>query len=934
MDLRPFSCGLDRCGETFQRDCDARNHARLFHRVDDVIVCQKCHVCLPSLLYDEHCATAIHRQANKRARFEPQRHEEEEQRESDLLAESGMYDDGNGVDEEFVIDGDGMDEEVAEEEADEDIGAPGYDLNEHLIQEAGGLRVATFNEVQQSIANQSGDQYVARESFTGAYADHVRSLNLSNKQIRQNLEYLHRTFPCCGVCPGNPETCEHLPPLTVLNVPATDFIRIPILYNDTGEIVRSAFLMRICNIIQEWLVNSDILNSLCRTVNVEHCAFSSGKYFEMIVSITGDGAVPLCLTFYTDATQVVRMGQRSMWPIYLHIANSTLGQLATVRVAGFIPILKVSDFPEKLSKDKIRRMRLAVYHAVLHAVARCARMYDDQTGFSFGGTTFTPFVAGVKCDSKDWTKISGAEQSEEDCTSCDWNGSDAGYVVHEVRSFVARLAVVADSAEKMHNRVRAPAERRALKEHHMHLSNNFTRGLRAFDVAYNLGGCLLHICDINCPKGILKLGGRYLFKLRLKLGDGRAPGVAGRPRKDQELNVIDLVNAQLIRIGVTKKPVFDNEGKLIMTRKTGRDLRKMVWLFTFALIGVVQESDGGGELIDLLIAFHKVRTLCDAAVASDPDSVVALEVSIGPFMAAYDAAVKSIDEGDAKNVYAGKTLHQFSHFPFVVRYLGSLASTSSDQMERVHSFIKEIFETCTNGVLDEDSLMPQMAKSIVLRHCRPFPNASMVPGKAPAAHYATAKLVAPSNLQTLLTIVTNGNAKAHACQLEVSYAFLLRKVVEEAQQAMWTYMELPRGVARANDLHQSHFKDFRASLGTGLKCPAGWCHGEHGVRLSLLELTSNEFVYFICAFQITGLPSSMGGTRIWAYCKRLEPVLDQQWTDPRFELPAVIDSMDRDLPRAYRLVDPSSIRRVWSLVPVRGVSDEVGDPQAFYGINE
>lgn len=467
----------------------------------------------------------------------------------------------------------------------------------------------------------------------------------------------------------------------------------------------------------------------------------------------------------------------------------------------------------------------------------------------------------------------------------------------------------------------------------MHLGNNFTRGLRGFDVGFNLGGCLLHIADINIPKSILELVGRYLFKIRDTFG-ARHRG-AGRPRKDRDPTPVDLVNQQLIRIGVTKKDTFDKDGNVVMTRKTGRDLRRIIWRLTFALLGVVGEEDGGGKIINLLIAFHKVRTLSDAAVASDAASVEALEASIAPFMDAYDLACRTVDEEGAKNIYAWKTLHQFSHFPAVVRYLGSLASTSSDQMERVHSFIKELFEGCTNGALEEETLMPQMIKAVVLRGCRPFPNASLVPGKAVARVYLEASLVAPQNLQTISSIILEGNETASTCQILVNFSLLLHMIHRAASQKVWTFVELSSlGISSVDSLKPLHFKFFRASLGSGLKCPAGWCHGGLGTRLSLLQLKTGRFVYFVCALKVVGLPSSMDGSKIWAFCKRLTPVIGQQWIDQRFDLPAVADSLPLDQPNSYQLVDPLEIAQVWSLVQVLGVTDDANDPQAFYGVDE
>lgn len=339
------------------------------------------------------------------------------------------------------------------------------------------------------------------------FSKEMHSLGLNDVAIRGIQRFTSKHFQLCTTC-AQPCPCTHNP--ATVEAAQSLFVRVPVLKRG-GVVQRWGYFFPLQMIYAELLNEPDVLASLIDRPSPQ-CDFSRGRLFLRIsTECRLRREYPLCVDLFTDAAQMVRLGQFSLWACYMRIANSVLTHASTTRFVGLIPILKAADY-SGMSAAKLRKLRLGVYQTFMAAVCASGSLYLDQPLFTFphalGGSVYRPTLAILSCDSKDHAK--GAGINEKVCFRC--NGSDT------MELFAPRYATMLDQANSSDLR----------------LVGNFTVGLSLADLALNGGVCILHVGDTTWTKKLLKWTGTFLALI------SPAPG-PGRPPKDAPLTVLQQV---------------------------------------------------------------------------------------------------------------------------------------------------------------------------------------------------------------------------------------------------------------------------------------------------------------------------------------------------------------------------------------------------------
>jgi hypothetical protein len=774
-----------------------------------------------------------------------------------------------------------------------------------VVQENAGTNNYTTKELNLEVVSLGELKTILDDENAARDFSHLRNdflemavdLRLSNRQKLRLFKFIKDRFDCreCG------KECKHLPTEETLQSRNDGYLKVPILYKTVGgrrDCVRYGFLTNILDIYNEWLQDKSILDSLALSSDVESkCKYARGKNFKKVCDALPAGTKPLGLAVYTDNTHVVHMGQRTLWPIYVYIANSTKSEISTSRLVGYVPILNGKEDSENYSDARLRAIRLAGYHAIMYAICRSGRLYEDQPEIKIGNSTYRCFVAVFKCDSKDQTKISGAYESEKSCLHCTFSSDNSADLDKNIKiePFTERLrrAMVfqEDIAAFPNNSKQSKA---ALKELKMHPVARFVVGLSFFDIATGTGPCRLHILDINWNKKLLKYIGMFLYE-----NDPVKKSKSGRKGKDATLRWCMDFNDNMVMCG--GEYVFKTTGELDMKRKTGADLRSVVRLVPFALLGVIEEKDKW--LIHFTRKWAEFSDLCrNVAVGDDLDKLddLAKTVIVG--------FLRLSGEVLEKPKTTSKSLHQLRHFREMVENYGSLTLVATDHMERIHSYPKYVFLHSTNGATEENELIPQMMNEAYMQRFNPFPSVD---------HENEPALIRPSYAEPSIV-----GPKAGKCIDDFAESICDGGINISAEHVV----PLLRERLQANDLHSGSsllsntnvdVYELKYSGGNGIKCHRGWgrCGG---YERCVLQVGADTYLYLISAFRALDTSSL---PPILLYCKKFSKYHAEKWICPDFELPVMKDSLPKDRTSSFIIIEPKEITEIWSLIEIESVKE-------------
>lgn len=206
--------------------------------------------------------------------------------------------------------------------------------------------------------------------------------------------------------------------------------------------------------------------------------------------------------------------------------------------------------------------------------------------------------------------------------------------------------------------------------------------------------------------------------------------------------------------GAFRGDMYDQDGKLQMTRATGKDWRKLMQRYRFGVSGVFPEEYQW--VMTLLIDWVEFTDLCRLVNAANEEGLCKLTAMIPRIqkllLQLYQAKEQKKDASLARQY----TFHTLEHIPDAIRSLGSLPEQSTDQFEHVHGFLKAIFIECTNHSNDEEELVPQMMRSLAIRLCQP--DVELRPRIPEARQYpSSARLVSPGRVLPLSAVMDELN---------------------------------------------------------------------------------------------------------------------------------------------------------------------------------
>lgn len=214
------------------------------------------------------------------------------------------------------------------------------------------------------------------------------------------------------------------------------------------------------------------------------------------------------------------------------------------------------------------------------------------------------------------------------------------------------------------------------------------------------------------------------------------------------------MNANLILCGALKGDLYDSEGALQMTRRTGKDWRNLMDRYRFGISGVF-----GAEytwLMDLLILWDRFTFLCNTVDAHDHTGLEELRRIVPNVQNGLLRLYREFKNDPLANLDRQYSFHTISHMCDAIVLLGSLPDQSTDQFEHVHCFLKFIFVECTNHSHDSESLFVQMMRAIAKRRCRPTTTIALRAQPGPQI-FATPKLVSVGQTGALRTFVDDAN---------------------------------------------------------------------------------------------------------------------------------------------------------------------------------
>lgn len=448
---------------------------------------------------------------------------------------------------------------------------------------------------------------------------------LSSRQRRMVMQHFGQHFKFCATCERD-APCPHRPaqeslsPDMLLDIPLVVESAMP------DNVVVSAHVLPVKAVLAGMLEDQRFVDSIATQPPVDsgghRRTFVESEFFAEVVQHVPGGCTPIMWRLFTDGVNPVALGQRSVWPVYASVANSTLGVLETTRVVAFIPTLKDNPRLKGASAGLLRELKAWIFHYVLRAVCRSGSMYADQPSLAMlcadnrSIVTYNMLVQHV-CDTKDALRAlqhaydaSGRSKScavlcmRCGATSCiEPNGERLPYALAETRARVLRTHLEA-IAQHRHGTV-GPAKR-AIKASSLHALVGYTHGLRHFDASVSVLLCSLHLQDLQVGSFMLLVVGKSVALHRAAAGR-RGPGAPGLQLRPHDY--VRHLNARLIAMGVTTEEVFSQSGDVQLSRKTGRDLSCIVEALPFALYGVL--PDDRSDVVEMLLRWRHACSLWD-----------------------------------------------------------------------------------------------------------------------------------------------------------------------------------------------------------------------------------------------------------------------------------------------------------------------------------
>lgn len=368
-------------------------------------------------------------------------------------------------------------------------------------------------------AQRMGTLLLFRE-FSNPFYKLMNKEGISDKSARIILQYMNMHFETCRMCGKTP--CKHNPGPRDMKQLNDTFSAVPVL-KCNGVVVRHAYIFPLVSLYHLMLDVPEILQSLVFEPD-STVPFTLGSAFSHVHKWSHDHNVkPLCIALYTDKATVVRVGQRSLWPIYMRIVNSRLSHTSVTRVVGLIPILASEDLPG-VSKQNLTNFRVAIYQVVMAAVCHSGLMYHSQESFCFGGCVYRCICSMTAADSKDHYKASGMK--EGDCFRC-FKTSNG-----EEQLFSERFCSIVGQIQH------EGAGKKVLRAERLEVAENFTIDLSFFDLSLHAGICLLHLHTLWTGK-IVKWLGVLASNLSVRRGAGR-PSRSASATLLQEVRTLSL----------------------------------------------------------------------------------------------------------------------------------------------------------------------------------------------------------------------------------------------------------------------------------------------------------------------------------------------------------------------------------------------------------
>ena len=837
-------------------------------------VCTSCWAVMAEEDFDGHFRSDRHRRGKKRAAFL--------QHEDNFFEEPAVY-------EALVLPVPEVVEGEPHVEAQPAIEkAPSLIFGLDIIVAEDTYKVSSFSEVEKWVTENGGRTARDRVAAT-PFLKTMTEFGLTDLQIERMEKYLE-----ANVCPP----CDQKFVSNAADVAANSFLKMPLLYGPSADgppaVIRNFYFVPMVQFLHDLLTMKEVVESLVFSPDVGgSCSFAKGEIFHRICldAFQNFSLPPVCVALYSDSTQIVRVGQRSLWPIYGRILNTTLKAKCVTRVVGFIPQLNLQEL--EVSEEKLRKLRLGCFQAAFHAVCFSGFFHRRDRQIVVNGKCFIPYVGLVQCDSKDLTRMAGARgghRASWTCLHCD-NRKDAS---KSLVSFLPRF-IEAQNAYvlkvKNGNRFPAGTEER-LKNVSMHVVDNFTVNLRAFDLSFNSGPCTLHLFDCNFSKKMIKWIGVVLGKLK----DG----------------LLEDFNERLFIVGGSLAKTFETSGKIrgkcLLPRKTGKDIRELMDLVPFALVGVVGE-ESHGWLLNLTIWWTRLRELVNGAEAKDVLSLEEIDRRVKDCMPLIEK-LHSLGKTKDNGIEDQPTFHQFLHLSLCVRRAGSLRELATDGFEKFHEVVKHAFMKNTNRCVAEETVVPQVMRSLAKREFGRGPIREKVVkeqklGIVNPQKVKLGKALSCVNLAVSLHVHVN------------SSLFLDLVISKFAGSVGWRHSELTAWFGgNVDSASPAMLKDVVVFVGTGLRLPFGRVYDYRGSKNTLIQLVSGRFAVVVLVARFPFHNSSSMGLDEAIFCKYVESFIRGQIVDERFGLPCLFDALPFDNLSSYGLVRASEIQSIWSLMPV------------------
>ena len=357
------------------------------------------------------------------------------------------------------------------------------------------------------------------------------SLGLSDAQLRGVATFINEIYDC-RTCKGKRGCASHAPGMVERRTIDSVYTKVP-LVSKNGTVMLHGYFYPITTVLRLLLQERVVVDSLLFEED-ERVPFTCGIAFRWACRELQGASPPLMISLFTDAAVVVRIGQRSLWAVYMRVLNSTLTPSSTARFVGLIPVLRAEMFPH-MGADKLHGLRLATYQSMMAAICHSGYLYRDQPDLHVltyqGVRAFRVCLQMFQADSKDHTKASGL--LDKTCPRCEGDGKVVSFADRSAGfGKQARRALAAgEQPAKMQRQLHANLR----QEHRTHLVRNFSLGVTCFDLAHHSAICILHLNDVGWTKKLFKWTGRALASWANS--DGRA-GQQSRRRQQTRIREV------------------------------------------------------------------------------------------------------------------------------------------------------------------------------------------------------------------------------------------------------------------------------------------------------------------------------------------------------------------------------------------------------------